>query len=59
MSVQIRKAIWFHCEKCKWGQFSFDTLEFNKDSKIREDRIDCQECSYENHVIEPTGEGGK
>ena len=54
MPVDARKAIMFVCEECGFNQYSDYTLEHGwfEDRAVNEDRIDCEECSHENHVIE-------
>lgn len=54
MPVEAKKAIQFECENCGEVQFSEYTLNhgWHVDRAVNEDRIDCEECGHENHVIE-------
>ncbi len=54
MTVEAEKAIQFECEECGRVQFSEDTLCYGRyaDRTVKEDRIDCEKCGHENHVIE-------
>lgn len=54
MAVTAEKAIEFKCEKCDKFQFAEYTLAqgWYEDRAVNEDRIDCEYCGHENHVIE-------
>ena len=54
MTVTAEKAILFECEKCHKEQFYKYSLEHGwyDDRAVMEDRIVCQYCNHDNHVIE-------
>ena len=54
MTVEAEKAIQFECENCGHFQYESYTLCSGsfEDRAVNEDRIDCEKCGYENHIIE-------
>ena len=54
MTVEAEKAIQYECEKCGEVQFSEYTLcpEWFEDREVMSDRILCDSCGHDNHVIE-------
>ena len=54
MTVEADRAIGFACEKCgeyQYHEYSLDN-EWYEDRCVMADRIDCEYCGHENHVIE-------
>lgn len=54
MPVTAERAIQFECEKCghiQYGDYTLD-MGWHEDRAIMEDRINCENCGHENHVIE-------
>lgn len=54
MTVEAEKAIEFKCEKCGELQYFDYTLipGWYEDRAVNEDKITCEKCSHQNHVIE-------
>jgi len=54
MTVKAGRAIMFDCEYCGEAQYHEYTLEmeWSKDRMVMADRIECEFCGKENHVIE-------
>ena len=54
MTVTAERAIQFECEECGLVQFSEYTLSdgWYENRAVNDDRIYCEECGHENHVIE-------
>jgi len=54
MTVKASRAILFDCEYCGETQYSSYALdqEWYEDRMVMADRIDCEVCGKENHVIE-------
>lgn len=54
MAVIAHRAIWFECKECKWVNYYPYTLEpeLHKGKKIMGDKLFCEKCKTDNHVIE-------